>query len=278
MDVEAVVGGKLNKEAQFVLSHFNIQTPQNISSVSAEDKLILIDTNNPEELISGWDQAEIIEIIDHHKLYGLKTNSIPKVTVRPYGCVATVIWELMAEAHDQVPKDMAGLLLSCILSDTLKFTSPTTTDMDKKVAEELQKIAGVEIDSYATEMFAAKSNLDGMSAHDILSTDAKDFEFGNKIYKIAVLETTTPDQALGKRSELETEMKKMKEEGSLAGMFFFVVDILNSNAVLMTTGEEETIIAEKAFGITNEAGLLTLPGIVSRKKQIVPAIEKVVLG
>ncbi len=277
LDAEAVVSGKLNKEAEFVLQKFGVKAPQNIASVSEGDKLVLIDTNNPEELVKGWESAEIIEIVDHHKLYGIKTSNIPTVTVRPYGCVATVLWELMAEAHDKTPKDIAGLLLSCILSDTLKFTSPTTTEIDKKSAEELAQIAGVDIESLSSEMFAAKSNLDGMSAHDILLTDAKDFNFGDKLFKIGVLETTNPDASLSKRTELEAEMKNIISGESLAGMFFFVVNILTSESTLVTVQPSDLEIAEEAFGATRqENGLLILPGIVSRKKQIVPSIEKVV--
>ena len=119
LDTEAVVSGKLNKEAEFVLHKFGVKTPQNIESVSESDKLVIIDTNNPEELVKGWESAEIIEIVDHHKLYGIKTSNIPTVTVRPYGCVATVLWELMSEAQDKVPADFALLLLSCLVSDTL---------------------------------------------------------------------------------------------------------------------------------------------------------------
>ncbi len=279
LDAEAVICGKLNKETEFVLNELKVPAPTQIESVTEGDKLVLVDTNNPEELISGWDKAEIIEIVDHHKLFGLKTASPATITIRTYGCVATVLWELMKEAHDKTPKEIAGLLLACILSDTLKFTSPTTTETDKKVAAELAIISGIDVDTFATGMFEAKSNLDGMDAQDILSMDAKDFDFGGKIYKIAVLETTNPSSALEKKVALLAQMTTIKADNALAGMFFFIVDILKSEAVLLTTTEEELVAAEKAFSATrDESKLLFLPGIVSRKKQIAPKIEEAILS
>ncbi|MBP9687723.1 manganese-dependent inorganic pyrophosphatase [Candidatus Woesebacteria bacterium] len=275
MDVEAVIGGGLNKEAQFVLSHFGIETPHMIESVTEGDKLVIIDTNNPEELITGWEKAEIIEIVDHHKLYGLKTANIPTVTIKPYGCVATVLWEIMTEAHDKLPKEIAGLMAACIISDTLNLTSPTTTEKDKQALTHLVSVAGIDVQSFSQEMFAAKSNLDGLTDEQILLTDAKDFEFGGAIYKIGVLETTAPNQALAKKDSLVVAMNTLKQKENLAGMMFFVVDIIQSSAVLLTSSEEDLKLGEKAFSVTAENGVLTLPGIVSRKKQIVPAFEKI---
>lgn len=275
MDAEAFVGGDLNKEAQFVLSHFGVTAPQRIESVSEGEKIVLIDTNNPEELIAGWDKAEIIEIVDHHKLYGLKTSNIPTVTVRQYGCVATVIWDLMGSVHDSLPKEIAGLMAACIISDTLNLTSPTTTDMDREALGKLVTIAQMDMNGFAADMFAAKSNLEGLSPEQILTTDAKDFKFGEGLYKIAVLETTNPQQALEKRLELEAAMNNMKQSENLTGMMFFVVDIIKSNAVLLTSSAADSELAQKAFSVTpDESGVIMLPGVVSRKKQIVPAFEK----
>lgn len=276
MDAEAYVGGPLNREAEFVLNYFGVNTPQLISEVSEGDKLVLVDTNNPEELISGWEKAEIIEIVDHHKLFGLKTNNPIKITMRPYGSVPAILWELMPEVRDSLPREIAGMMLACLLSDTLKFTSVTTTEFDKEVGLKLVDMLKLDIDEFAAEMFAAKSNLAGMSPQQILLTDAKDFEFGGKVYKIAVMETTDPSQPLAMRADLEVEIEKMKQAENLAGMFFFVVDIVNSNAKLFTTSEVEKSAAEKAFNMQfDETGIMTLPGVVSRKKQIAPVLESV---
>lgn len=278
LEAEAVVLGELNKEAQFVLNHFGVAHPRQISEVSEGEKLVIVDTNNPDELVNGFENAEILEIIDHHKLQGLKTNNIPNVTIRNYGSVPTVLWEIMAEAQDNLPKHIAGLMLAPIISDTLKFTSPTTTGKDREVADKLAQIAEIDIDSFAAEMFAAKSDLTGMSSEQILTTDSKDFDFGGKIYKLAVLETTNPNSALEKRAELSLEIEEIKKRENLAGLMFFIVDIVNSESHLFVTSEHEAQIARKAFNADfNEDGIMRLAGIVSRKKQIAPMIEKAVL-
>lgn len=278
LDSEPVISGKMNGEAVFVLKHFGVETPKSIETLMEGDKLVLVDTNNPEELVNGFEKAEILEIIDHHKLSGLTTPNPIDVTIRPYACTTTVIWDVMTpEARNSLPKEIAGLMLACILSDTLQFRSPTTTEFDKDVALKLADIAEVNIDELANGMFAAKSDLNGLTIREILLTDHKDFDFGGKKYKLAVLETTDPSQALGKMAELKEEMLKVKAEGSLAGVFFFVVDILNLESKLVVNTDEEKSIAERAFGKTWDSEYLTLPGVVSRKKQIAPNIEKAVM-
>jgi len=277
-DSEPVVSGKMNNEAVFVLKHFGVNVPLSIESLQEGDRLVLVDTNNPEELVKGYNNAEIIEIIDHHKLAGLTTINPTNITIRPYACTTTVIWDLMTEkARNELPKDMAGLMLACIVSDTLQFRSPTTTEYDKEVALKLEQISGENMNDLATAMFAAKSDLSTLSIKEILLADHKDFDFSGKKYKLAVLETTDPMQALSKMTELKAEMVKVKEEGNLEGVFLFVVDIINLEAKLLVNTDEEKAIAERAFGKQWDGDYLTLPGVVSRKKQIAPKIEKAVM-
>lgn len=271
---EAVIGAEVNRETGFVLEHFGVAKPKLINSVSKGDQIVLIDTNNPEELIKGYADAEIIEIVDHHKLAGLTTSSPVKITMRPVACVATIIWELLADKQDRVTKEIAGLMLAAIISDTLKFTSPTTTKQDQEAATKLAQVAGVSIDDLATQMFAAKSDLTGMSARDILNSDQKNFDFGGQKYKVAVLETTDPTEALEMEADLRSEMDLLASEENLMGVFFFVVDILNSSSTLIASNEKSQTIAEKAFSEVFEEGKMQLKGIVSRKKQMVPALEQ----
>jgi manganese-dependent inorganic pyrophosphatase len=275
IEAEAVIGGEPNREAKFVLNYFGASMPETISELTAEDKVVLLDTNNPEELISGWDQAEIIEIIDHHKLSGIKTLKPIEVTIRKYGSVPTVMWEVMLSAQDNLTKEMAGLMLAPIISDTLKFTSPTTTGMDREVADKLAGIAGVNIDDFAAEMFAAKSDLTGMSAREILLTDQKNFEFGGKKYKIAVLETTDVRPSLAMAVELKAEAEKVQQEESLENVFFLIVDIINSEAHLLGFNPEGMQIAEEAFSSSFTDGVMRLPGVTSRKTQIAPMLGAV---
>jgi manganese-dependent inorganic pyrophosphatase len=270
--------GELNKETAFVLEHFGVPVPELLTSLSAGDSYTLVDTNNPEELLPGWQDATLTQVIDHHKLAGgLQTSEPIPFILKPLACTATVIWDEMQDSGMvELPKWVTGLLAACIISDTLKFTSPTTTEADTKVAELLVEQAGVQVEELATAMFAAKSDLTGMSVIDILNVDSKVVTMGSKKVRVSVLETTNPSNALSMRSELESTMTSMKIDSSLDAAFFFVIDILSSSAALIVPGIDEKEIAAKAFGVDFSEETLTLPGVVSRKKQIIPKLEAVI--
>ncbi len=272
------IAGELNKETQFVLQKFGIPTPEVLKKFNEGDEVVLLDTNNPEELLEGIESAKVIEIVDHHKLVGGLTTSEPlKITMKPLACTATIVWQIM-KAHkvSTLPKEIAGIMLSAILSDTLKFTSPTTTDEDRTAVEELNAICSEDIETLSENMFAAKSDLGGMSNKDILTVDSKVFPLGTKKVRVSVLETTKPQNALGMKPDLVSEMLKMKAEEKFDHFFFFVIDILNSEATLFVTDDMEKKLAEEAFGQKFTADLLKLPGVVSRKKQIIPKLENVI--
>lgn len=269
--------GDINKETELLLKKFSINLPATLSSISAGEDVVVIDTNNKEELVEGIDQANIIEIIDHHKLFGnLSTDTPIKVTIRPLACTATILWKIFKdEGNEDIDKSIAGIMLGAILSDTLKFTSPTTTEEDKKAAEELATIAGVEIEKQAEEQFRAKSDISSYSPKELLLLDSKIFELASKKIRVSVLETTLPRNAMKQKKELLLSMNELKKEEALDGMFFFAVDILKSEATLLIPGPKEKEIAEKAFGVKLTDAQALLPGVVSRKKQIIPEIERV---
>lgn len=273
---KAVIANDPNREALYLLERFGFDKPETILELSENDKVVIMDTNNAEELVSGFEKAEIIEIIDHHKLFGnISTQSPVKVTMWPLACVATIVWKMMkADSNSDIPSNIAGMLLGAILSDTLKFTSPTTTQEDKEAANELAKIAGVEIDELAEKMFEAKSDLTGMDADDILHMDSKIFDLGKKI-RISVLETTKPENALSMRDEIKNRMIELKEEEGLDMILFYIVDIINSSSQVIVTNEDEKNLVEKAHKVAFSGEDINLPGVVSRKKQMVPAIEEV---
>lgn len=280
IDAEAYVSGTLNKETQYILDHFQVEIPLLLTKFNQGDQVFIMDTNNPDELLPGISNATIKGIIDHHKLVGgLKTEEPLTIVMEPIACTATIVWNLMKrEGVTDLPKEIAGVMLCAILSDTLKFTSPTTTDVDRLAAEELAALCGEDIDSLSEEMFAAKSDLSGMSTRDILTVDSKIFEFGSKKARISVLETTKPDNALAMLEDLRFEMTQMKNEEHSDYVFFFVVDILHTEAHLVVATDEEKEIAEVAFGKVFDQETLTLPGVVSRKKQISPMLQKVIVG
>lgn len=277
IDAKAYIApGILNKETEFLLDYFDIDTPEQIDAVEEGDKLIIIDTNNPEELVKGYEEAEILEIIDHHKLVGgLSTPEPINITIRAYGCTATIVWEMIAaEVGENAPKYIYGMLAACIISDTLKLTSPTTTEADEEALEELLELAGFEMEEFAQNMFAAKSSLEGMSGKDILLADSKVFELGGKKSRVAVLETALPETALAMQAEITSAIPELKQEEGLDYVFMFVVDILNESSTLLVATEEEEEIAEKAFDKDADDGKVELPGLVSRKKQFIPMLEQ----
>ena len=273
-EAEAFVLGELNRETQFVLKTAGVEAPQKLDKLSDGDEVVIVDTNNPEELPDDISNANIIKIVDHHKLAGLKTESPLEIFMKPVGCSSTLVYQLMKEEKVTPSKEIATLLLSAILSDTLKFTSPTTIEEDSKAAEELTGICSLDMEKHSGAMFAAKSDLTGMSAKDILMMDSKVFDFGNKKVRISVLETTKPGNVKRILEEIKKEMESTKASENLTAVYFFIIDILNNSAELLSL-QSEKVMAEKAFDKRFEGDFMALPGVVSRKKQIVPAFEKV---
>lgn len=280
VEAEAVVTGEINKEAKFVLNKFQIPTPELITFLEPNSQVVIIDTNNPEELLSEIKNTNLLEIIDHHKLVGgLSTSEPLNMTLRKYGCSATIVWEqIKSELPEDSPFWIYALLLASILSDTLKLTSPTTTQNDKQAVSELSKKGNIDIDKYAEELFSAKSDLTGMSSKDILLADSKVFNMGSKKVRVSVLETAKPQNVLSLKEELLTAMRELKETDKLDYLFFYVVDILENSSILLTLTEEEKLLATKAHAVSSVevTEFLQLPGVVSRKKQIIPNLEKVI--
>ncbi|MCA9383033.1 manganese-dependent inorganic pyrophosphatase [Candidatus Dojkabacteria bacterium] len=275
---EAVIGGSLNKETTYVLNKFEVETPEIISELTENDQVFIIDTNNPEELLPGYDKATITGLIDHHKLTGgLSTpNPIP-ITIKIYGCSATIVWEeIRYEVKDEAPKWVFGLLLSCIISDTLKGASPTTSQDDIDAMNELAELAGLNLDEYADELFAAKSDLSGMSADDILLADSKSYEINGKMVRFSVLETAKPDNVVALREELITGINGLKEKDNTDFIFMFAIDIIKEEATAIVATDEEKEIISKAFDANYTGDTVILPGVVSRKKQIIPSIEPLI--
>lgn len=271
-----ISGAELNKETEYVLDRFGINKPDSLDSFSDGDRVVVIDTNNPDELLPGLEKATILELIDHHKLAGLTTTEPLSITMKPLACSATVLWDHMScdADHLSLPVEMAGLMQAAILSDTLNLTSPTTTDRDREVVTHLSEITGISNDELSSEMFAAKSDLTGMSAEDLVLMDSKVYEFSGKKVRMSVLETTAPEKSLEMEDELEVAIARIKEGQGLDMIFFFVVDIVKNNSVLLVFTDGEREIAQKAFGVNAEENRLMLENVVSRKKQMVPAIEK----
>jgi manganese-dependent inorganic pyrophosphatase len=263
--------GEPNTEAAFVLKRWNLDKPEIISGVDAGAPVVIVDTNNPAELPDGINVADITAIIDHHKLVGgLETKGPIDITIRPLACTATIMVDLMGDDAAKMPEAIKGAALSCILSDTLEFRSPTTTDHDRAVAEKLAADLGVDIASYAAELFEAKSDISAFSDAELLRMDSKEYEVGGKQFRVSVLETTSPKLILDRKDSLMASMVDVAQEDGADQVLLFVVDILNEEATLLVPNDLVKAVAEKSFGATVTEDTVVLPGIMSRKKQIIP--------
>ncbi|MGI1662621.1 manganese-dependent inorganic pyrophosphatase [Palleronia sp. KMU-117] len=272
-DAEAVLLGEPNTEAAFVLTRWDIPKPRMIGDVPAGQPVVIVDTNNPAELPAGINDADIRAIIDHHKLVGgLETKGPIDITVRPLACTATILYDLMGDDTAKMPDWVRAVMLSCILSDTLEFRSPTTTAHDRAVAEDLAHELGISIPDYAAELFAAKSDVSAFSDAELLRMDSKEYTVAGKELRVSVLETTSPATVLSRKQSLMAAMTDVAKEDGADQVLLFVVDILNEQATLLVPNDLVKTLAEKSFGATVTGDTVVLPGIMSRKKQIIPAL------
>jgi manganese-dependent inorganic pyrophosphatase len=270
---QAVLLGEPNTEAAFVLKRWNLPKPPVIDTVAPGEKVVIVDTNNPDELPSGINEADILQIIDHHKLVGgLETKAPIDITIRPLACTATLMHDLMGADTAQMPDSIKCAMLSCILSDTLEFRSPTTTPHDRAVAEKLARELGISIPDYAAELFAAKSDVSHLSDADLLRMDSKTFDVAGAKLRVSVLETTAPKVVLDRKAALMAAMPAIAAEDGAEEVLLFVVDILREEATLLIPNDRVKSIAEKSFGATVAGDSVVLPGVMSRKKQIIPVL------
>lgn len=267
--------GELNSETQFVLNRFNIPTPELLPELTPGTEVMIVDTNNPQELPANITEMALLQLIDHHKLVGgIMTETPAHITMRPLACTATVIYDLMGLEIAALPPHITGMMLSCILSDTLAFRSPTTTPHDKDVAEKLAAALNIDLMAYANLMFAAKSDVTAFSDSGLIKLDSKKFEVGGKNFRISVIETTTPETILARKAGIIEAIKAcVTEESEVDDVLFFIVDIFREEATVFTYSDLTKQIIENSFGVTVSGDTEVLPGILSRKKQILPALK-----
>ncbi len=267
--------GSLNKETQFVLAKWKTEEPALLESITTGDLVTIVDTNNPQELFTNIGEAEVVQIIDHHMLTGgISTRKPIDVTIKPLASTATVIHDLFGPHVEHMPENMTGLMLSSILSDTLAFRSPTTTPHDKAVAEKLASRLGLDITTYANEMFAAKSNMSDFTDVGLLHIDSKKSALGDKNIRISVVETTDTDSILKRKDGIVDAIKQLvQDEEDVDEVLFFIIDIFKEHATVLTYNQFVKDIISTSFEVTAESDTEILPGIVSRKKQIIPMLK-----
>ena len=236
-------------------------------------KIILVDHNERSQAVDGLENAEILEIIDHHRIGSLETVSPVFFRNQPLGCTATIIYQLFTEAGVNVPADMAGLLCAAILSDTLMFRSPTCTAIDKMVAEELAKIANINIEKFSTDMFKAGSNLKSKSPEEIFYQDFKKFELNKSSFGVGQITSVNADELTEIKKELLPYMEKALGSHGESMLFFMLTDIINESTELLFYGGDSKNVVSEAFHKEPQEGeqSVILPGVVSRKKQLIPS-------
>lgn len=274
VDAEAVRLGELNNETKYALEKFNFEAPRLIANVKDEGaQVILVDHNEFQQSADGIEEVQITEVIDHHRVANFQTADPVYFRAEPVGCTATILNKLYKENNVDIPANIAGLMLSAIISDTLLFKSPTCTEQDVKAGEELAAIANVDTAEYGLAMLKAGADLSDKSLEDLLSLDAKGFEFGEYKATVAQVNAVDIEDVLGRQEELENLLNKNIADNGLDLFFFVVTDILNNDSTAVAAGQvaEE---AAKAFGATIVNGRISLPGVVSRKKQIVPVLTE----
>ncbi|QOY35993.1 manganese-dependent inorganic pyrophosphatase [Anaerobacillus isosaccharinicus] len=275
MDVEPVRLGEVSGETQFALDYFQATTPRLVQTVANEvSGVILVDHNEFQQSVDDIESVRILEVIDHHRIANFQTSDPLYYRCEPVGCTATILNKMYKENGIKIEKEIAGLMLSAIISDSLLFKSPTCTEEDVIAARQLAQIAGVDADTYGLEMLKAGANLTDKTIEQLISLDAKEFQMGNYKVEIAQVNAIDTNDVLVRQQEVEEVLASVIKEKELDLFLLVVTDILNSNSVGLALGKE-TKAVEKAYNVTLTNNTAILEGVVSRKKQIVPVLTDI---
>ena len=263
--------GELNEETKYALKHFDIETPKYIESVEEGQRVMLVDHNEFSQSVEGIEKAKIEAVVDHHRINNFETSEPLFYYAQPVGCTATILFELYKTNNIEIEAKIAGLMLSSIISDTLLLKSPTTTEKDKKALAELAKIADVDVENYGLEMLKAGTNLDKYTEDELIRLDAKKIEKEDIKYVIAQVNTVSIPDVLKRKAKIEQEINKEILAKGLSLFVFVITDIVNSNSEAIVLGDRTDAIS-KTYEIKDN--IAVMPGVVSRKKQILPLVEK----
>ena len=275
VDAEAVALGTPNEETIFALSYFGVEAPRVVESAKAEgaDQVILTDHNEFQQSISDIRDVEVVEVIDHHRVSNFETANPLYMRLEPVGSASSIIYRLYKENGVAIPKEMAGLLLSGLISDTLLLKSPTTHSTDPAVAADLAEIAGVNLEEYGLALLKAGTNLATKSAEELIDIDAKSFELNGNQVRVAQVNTVDINEVLERRAEIEAAMTAAIQANGYSDFVLMITDILNSNSEILALGANMDKV-EAAFNFKLENNHAFLAGAVSRKKQVVPQLTE----
>ena len=272
MDAVPASQGEINPETKMVLDKFGFSAPQQVTDATGK-QVILVDHGDLAQAPDNLGEGELLEVVDHHKIGDVTTGNPIFFYAKPVGCTGTVLKEIFETNKIDIPKNIAGIMLCAIISDTVLFKSPTTTDEDKKACEELAKIAGVDdMNALAMEMFKAKSAVEGVPAKDLLFRDYKDFDMGGNKVGIGQLELVDLSLVEDIREDLYKAAEEVKGEGRHS-VLLMLTDIMKEGTDLMVVTDDASKINE-AYGVKLDGKTVWVDGMMSRKKQAVPPLQK----
>lgn len=272
-DIAPAMQGELTPETKFVLGKYGVAAPQVVTSYAGKD-VYLVDHSDLAQSPDDLAKANILGIVDHHKLGDVTTSQPLECWIWPVGCTCTVIKSMYNFFNVEIPKDIAGIMLCAILSDTVIFKSATCTSKDRAACEDLAKIAGVQdMQALGMEMFKVKSAVEGTPIRELVFRDYKDFNMSGKKVGIGQLEVVDLSILDGVKADLAADIAALKKEGGHHSIFLLLTDIIKEGTEVLIVSDDDSVIT-KAFNVTPADGKAWLPGVMSRKKQVVPNLEK----
>lgn len=265
--------GNVNKETQYALDYLKIEAPELIQELQEGQEVMLVDHNSFTQSAKGVEKAKILRVVDHHKISEFETSEPLYYTAMPVGCTSTILYDLYVVNNIDIEPKVAGMMLSAIVSDTLLFKSPTCTPKDEEVAKKLAEIANIDINTYGLDMLKAGTDLSDYTTEELINIDSKEFNTNGVKYQVSQINTACIEDVLKNKEEIEKTINNFIQANNIDMYVFMITDILENNSQIIVLGEKSEI-AEKAFNIKLENNMAFLPGLVSRKKQIVPVIDK----
>ncbi|MGO2095165.1 MAG: manganese-dependent inorganic pyrophosphatase [Mammaliicoccus sciuri] len=272
-DVQAARLGDVSDETQFALDYFKVQAPALLETPLKDKNVILVDHNEFQQSADDITDATITMVVDHHRISNFETAAPLYYRAEPVGCTTTILKKMYEEKGIEIKPEIAGLMISAIISDTLLFKSPTCTEQDKQACEALAKIANVDLNEYGLEMLKAGASVKGKSPEFLLNMDAKSFNMGDKVVRIAQVNTVDVNEVLEIQEDVENEINAIIAKEQYDLFVFVITDILNSDSTAIALGKEQQVVT-KAFNTELNGNVAVLPGVVSRKKQVVPPIDE----
>ncbi len=270
-----VCAGDANKETKYALEHFGFEHPQIVTNweefAPNGGDLYLTDHNESKQIIDGYKSMNMCGVIDHHRIGDFETDGPVFIRMEPVGCTNTILTKLYIENNQEIPKNIAGLMLSAIISDTVLFRSPTCTETDKEMAHKLAAIAGVDIESYGLEMLKAGADISDLTNDEIVRTDMKEFSEAGQTISIGQISVMDTTDVLAKQAELVAALEALRTANGYAASYIMVTNILDESTTLIYSGDVESVVVN-AFGKDVKDNAVFLPNTMSRKKQIVPPI------